>query len=162
MLQKKKKNPRNLSFQSSGGPMSKIKVLIEPCFCWRLWEIIFLYLFQLLVASDILWLVAANLQSLPLSSLSLLSCVSLCPFLYIARSLIGIQYNLILIYVNEDLLFFNFYVFCLFRATPAACWGSQARGWIGAVATGRCQSHSNLGLALRLQPTPQLRAMLDP
>ena len=29
-----------------------------------------------------------------------------------------------------------FYFFCLFRATPAAYGGSQARGWIGAVATG--------------------------
>ena len=29
---------------------------------------------------------------------------------------------------------FHFFVFCLFRAAPAACGGSQARGRIGAAA----------------------------
>ena len=52
--------------------------------------------------------------------------------------------------------------FCLFRATPVAYGGSQARGQIGAVATGLCQSHSNAGSEPSLQPTLQLRAMLDP
>ena len=47
-------------------------------------------------------------------------------------------------------------------ATPAAYGGSQARGPIGAVATGLHQSHSNVGSELRLQPTPQLTAMPDP
>ena len=42
-------------------------------------------------------------------------------------------------------------------AAPAAYGGSQARGRIGAVATGLRQSHSNAGSELRLQPTPQLR-----
>ena len=36
--------------------------------------------------------------------------------------------------------------------------GSQARGLIGAVATGLRQSHSNAGSEPRLQPTPQLTA----
>ena len=43
--------------------------------------------------------------------------------------------------------------FCLFafsRAAPTAYGGSQARGRIGAVATGLCQSHSNAGSDLRL------------
>ena len=40
--------------------------------------------------------------------------------------------------------------------------GSQARGRIGAVATGLRQSHSNAGFNPRLQPTPQLTAMPDP
>ena len=40
-------------------------------------------------------------------------------------------------------------------ATPAAYGGSQARGRIGAVATGLRQSHSNAGSEPRLQPTPQ-------
>ena len=31
------------------------------------------------------------------------------------------------------------------RVTPAAYWGSQARGLIGAVVTSLCQSHSNVG-----------------
>ena len=39
--------------------------------------------------------------------------------------------------------------------------GSQARGRIGAVATGLRQSHSNAGSEPRLQPTPQLTATLD-
>ena len=46
-------------------------------------------------------------------------------------------------------------------AAPAAYGGSQARGRIGAVATGLRQSHSNAGSEPRLQPTPQLTAMLE-
>ena len=57
---------------------------------------------------------------------------------------------------------FPFCLFCLFRAAPAAYGGSQARGQIGAAATGLCQSHSNTGSELHLWATPQLRAMLDP
>ena len=56
------------------------------------------------------------------------------------------------------------FFFCLFAiswAAPAAYGGSQARGRIGAVATGLCQSHSNTGSEPRLQPTPQLTAMPD-
>ena len=34
----------------------------------------------------------------------------------------------------------------LFRATPAAFGDSQARGSVGALAPGLCQSHSNLGI----------------
>ena len=51
-----------------------------------------------------------------------------------------------------------FLFFCLFAiswAAPAAYGGSQARGPIGAVATGLRQSHSNAGPEPRLQPTPQ-------
>jgi len=49
-----------------------------------------------------------------------------------------------------------------FRATPAAYGGSQARGLIGAAATGLHHSHSNAGSEPRLRPTPQLMAMPDP
>ena len=66
---------------------------------------------------------------------------------------------------------FFFFVFCLFVvvvvivaiswAAPAAYGGSQARGRIGAVATGLRQSHSNAGSEPRLQPTPQLTATPD-
>ena len=58
---------------------------------------------------------------------------------------------------------FIFWSFCLFfpRAAPAAYGGSQARGRVGAVATGLCQSHSNAGSEPRLQPTPQLTATPD-
>ena len=46
-------------------------------------------------------------------------------------------------------------------AAPAAYGGSQARGRIGAVATGLHQSHSNAGSEPCLQPTPQLTATPD-
>jgi len=67
--------------------------------------------------------------------------------------------------------FFFFFFFCLFVvivvvvaiswAAPAAYGGSQARGQIGAVATGLRQSHSNAGSEPHLQPTPQLTATPD-
>ena len=57
---------------------------------------------------------------------------------------------------------FSFFFFCLLRAAPAAYGGSQARGRIGAVATGLRQSHSNVASEPRLRPIPQLTAMLDP
>ena len=51
--------------------------------------------------------------------------------------------------------FFVFFFFCLFvcffaisRAAPTAYGGFQARGPIGAVADGLCQSHSNVGFLL--------------
>ena len=54
-------------------------------------------------------------------------------------------------------------LFCvLFRASPAAHGGSQARGLLGAVAAGLHHSHSNPGSEPCLQPTPQLMAMPDP
>ena len=74
------------------------------------------------------------------------------------------------------ILFYLFIYFCLFVffvvvvvvivaiswAAPAAYGGSQARGPIGAVAPGLCQSHSNVGSEPSLQPTSQLTATLDP
>ena len=57
------------------------------------------------------------------------------------------------------------YFFCLFAiswAAPVAYGGSQARGRIGAIATGLRQSQSKAGSELRLQSTPQLMATLDP
>ena len=56
---------------------------------------------------------------------------------------------------------FLFFIFCLFRDTPVAYGGSQARGPIGAVAAGLCHSHSNSGSEPHLQPTPQLVATPD-
>ena len=40
--------------------------------------------------------------------------------------------------------------------------GSHARGRIGALAEGLCQSHSSVGSKLYLRPTPQLMATPDP
>jgi len=68
-------------------------------------------------------------------------------------------------FVGFFFVFLFFFFFCLFAiswATPAAYGGSQARGPIGAVAIGLCQSHSNAGSELHLQPTPQLTATPDP
>ena len=58
-----------------------------------------------------------------------------------------------------------FFFFCLFAislAALAAYGGSQARGLIGAVATGLHQSHSNARSEPSLQPTPQLMATPGP
>ena len=68
--------------------------------------------------------------------------------------------------VEYDLIAYPFlFVFCFFafsRAALMAHGNSQARGLIGAVATGLCQSHSNARTKPSLQPIPQLMAMLDP
>ena len=54
------------------------------------------------------------------------------------------------------------FVFCLFKATPVAYGGSQARGPMGAVAAGLQHSHTNAGSEWCLQPTPLLTATPDP
>ena len=59
-------------------------------------------------------------------------------------------------------IIYNYYFFCLFRVTPAAYGGSQARGWIGATAASLHHSHSNEGSEPCLWPTPPLTAMPDP
>ena len=61
-----------------------------------------------------------------------------------------------------NLLFYFILSFCFSRAAPAAYGGSQARGLIGALATGLRQSHRNAGSEPSLQPTPQLTATPDP
>ena len=60
--------------------------------------------------------------------------------------------------------FINFILFflVLFRAPPAACGGSQARGQIRAVAAGLHHSHSSEGSEPHQQTTPQLTATTDP
>ena len=55
-----------------------------------------------------------------------------------------------------------FFFLMLFRDAPEAYGGSQAGGRIRAIAAGLGHSHSNTGSELRLQATPQLRAMPDP
>ena len=56
--------------------------------------------------------------------------------------------------------FFFFFGFC--RAALSGYGASQARGQIGAVATGLSHSHSNVGSEPLLRPTAQLKATLDP
>ena len=55
-----------------------------------------------------------------------------------------------------------FLFFWSFRATLAACGGSQPKGLIGAAAAGLHHSHSTSGSELILRPTSQLTAMLNP
>ena len=57
----------------------------------------------------------------------------------------------------------DLFVVCLdSRAAPMAYGSSQARGRIGTTAASLCHSHSNVQSEMRLQPSPQLMAMLDP
>ena len=63
--------------------------------------------------------------------------------------------------MSQEQTHFFFFVFCLFRATPAVYGGSQARGLIGAVAAGLHHSHSNSGSEPHLKLTPQLEARPD-
>ena len=77
--------------------------------------------------------------------------------------------NLAFLTPNSEFFFFFFFIFfvvvvivvAISWAAPTAYGGSQARGRIGAVATGLRQSHSNAGSEPRLQPTPQLTATPD-
>ena len=62
------------------------------------------------------------------------------------------------IYIHIYITYINTYIFCLFRATPTAYGGSQARGQIGATATGL--HHSNARSELHQWPTLQLVAMV--
>ena len=71
------------------------------------------------------------------------------------------------LFTVKHILLFSFFLFlsfflCLFRATPKAYRGFQARGQIGAVATSLNHSHSNAGSRPLLRPKPQLMAMPDP
>ena len=58
-------------------------------------------------------------------------------------------------------IFYFMYLCSLSRATPTAYGSSQARGWIGAVATELCHNHSNIRSKPRLRPAPQLMATWD-
>ena len=64
------------------------------------------------------------------------------------------------IYLFYFIIIIIFFLLSLWAA-PTAYGGSQARGRIGTVATGLCQSHSNAGFEPRLQSTPQLMATPD-
>ena len=55
---------------------------------------------------------------------------------------------------------FVFFLFWLFRVTPAA--SSLARGLIGTTAASLYHSHSNVESELHLRPTLQFMAMPDP
>ena len=59
-------------------------------------------------------------------------------------------------------LFSFFFCFVFLGRHPQAYRGSQARGWIQAVAASLSHSHSNTRNKPRLQPTPHLSATPDP
>lgn len=65
----------HLLSHGSKAQKSKIRVSAGPCSLWRLYGRIFPSLFQLLVMLGDLWLVAASLQPLSVSSHGLLHCV---------------------------------------------------------------------------------------
>ena len=65
------------------------------------------------------------------------------------------------LYLADKAFFFLFLSFVLFRATPAAYGGSQAKGRIRDTAASHSHSHSHARSELCLQPTPQLTATLD-
>ena len=73
---------------------------------------------------------------------------------------VKLEYSLCLFWMVSHFFFWG--AGGLFRASPTAYGGSQARGLIGATASSLCHSHSNMGSELCLWPTPQLRAMPDP
>ena len=65
-------------------------------------------------------------------------------------------------YITLLIAFFFFFLFLLFRAAPVTHRGSQARGLIGATASGLRHSHSNMGPKPGLQSTPQFtKAIAD-
>ena len=64
-------------------------------------------------------------------------------------------------YALSFLLYFILF-FCFLGPAPVAHGGSQARGRTGATAAGLYHSLSNARSELRLAPTPQLTATLDP
>ena len=70
-------------------------------------------------------------------------------------------YMCIYIYIHIY-IYILFFFFCLFRAAPFAYGSSQVRGPSRAVVAGIYHSHGNMGSEPHLQPTPQLRAALDP
>ena len=57
---------------------------------------------------------------------------------------------------------FFFFSFLLFRAAPVAYGGFQVRSLIRTTASGLRHNHSNAGSEPRVQPTPQLTAILYP
>ena len=112
---------------------------------------IHLYLFQSLSSKSY------SLQCTDLSSLQLNL------LLRTLLSLMLLRLGLFYFFFSYFILFY--FIFCLFAiswATPTACGDSQARGQIGAIATGLHQSHGNSGSEPRLQTTPQLTAKPDP
>ena len=71
------------------------------------------------------------------------------------------KYVYVCIYIY--IFFFPLYLsLSLFKATPMAYGGSQARGPMGAIATSLRQSHSNWESEPSLQPIPQLTSTPDP
>ena len=69
--------------------------------------------------------------------------------------------SFLLSFLSFSLSLLPSFLFAFFRATPAACGGSQARDWIRAAPAGLHHSHSHAGSEPRLQHTPQLTTKGD-
>ena len=80
-----------------------------------------------------------------------------------------IKFHLVLGLLDSDFVCSEIYTtqtlhvlfFCIFRATHREYGSSQARGRIGAAASGLHHRHSNTGSEPSLQTTVQLTEMLD-
>ena len=86
--------------------------------------------------------------------------LSLCQSRAVSQSLISLM-TLFNIYIYIFVFLSFVVVVAISWAAPVAYGGSQARGRIGAVATGLRQSHRHAGSKPPLQPTPQLTATPD-
>ena len=75
-------------------------------------------------------------------------------FSSLTKALLGRQ-DLVPLYL---FIYLFIYLFLLFRATPTAHGGSQARGQIRATAASLRHGHSNAGSEPHLRPTPELTA----
>jgi len=73
-----------------------------------------------------------------------------------------LEKNAVLADLQILLFIYLFIYFFVFKATPVAYGGSQARGLIGATAASLCHRHSHAGTELSLRPTTQLMATPDP
>lgn len=65
----------------------------------------------------------------------------------------------------SDFFFFFFFFIVVIFSGPYPWWHMevpQTRGRIGATAAGLCHDHRDMGSKLRLRPTPQPTAVLDP
>ena len=73
---------------------------------------------------------------------------------------ICMPYKVYLVFFHPEIKFccfiFLFFIFLLFRATPMAYGGSQARGQIGAIAAVLFHSHINVRSKQYLRTTPKL------
>ena len=72
-----------------------------------------------------------------------------------------VSFQFYCVYIEKKYIY-TYIFFVLSRAAPAAYGCSQARGLIGALATGLHQNHSDMGSEPHLRSTPELTETPDP